>query len=140
MADIMKGNGCTIYVDKTEYHFTSEQILANPASALLLTTDAQLVFANSLPGLVNTHWNVENKFLSDAEYDVVSYDEINAWINNGCDYEWGIDQAVTEENSYGETVLMDGQTFGQRIQGNLEGMAQNNLEMNKGKSLTLSDN
>lgn len=139
MADIMKGNGCTIYIDKTEYHFTSEQLLANPASALLLTTDAQLIFANSLPGLVNTHWNVENKFLSDAEYDVVSYDEINAWINNGCDYEWGIDEAVTQENSYGETVLMDGQTFGQRIQGTLEGMAQNNLEMNKGKSLILTD-
>ena len=137
MADIMKGNGCTItiYEDKQEYTytFTSEQILANHASAMLLTIDAQLIFANhyevrdennKVIASTQTSWEVYNKFLGD-EPDHVSLDEIQAWINNGCDYEWGI-----------EDVLIDGQTFGQRIQGDMEGMALNNYTMNSGQTLT----
>ena len=51
---------------------------------------------------------------------------MNAWVNNGCDYEWGI-----------ADVLVDGQTFGQRIQGDMEGMALNNYQMVHGNgSLT----
>ncbi len=137
MADIMKGNGCTItiYEDKQEYTYTytSEQILANHASAMLLTIDAQLIFANhyeirdendKIVDSVQSVWQVYNKF-NGEEPDQVSLDEIQAWINNGCDYEWGIDE-----------VLIDGQTFGQRIQGDMEGMALNNFTMNKGQSLT----
>lgn len=136
MADIMKGNGCTItiYEDKDEYTYTytSEQILANHASALLLTIDAQLVFANNYElrnengeviDAVPNVWKVYNKFNGD-EPDQVSLDEIQAWINNGCDYEWGIDE-----------VLIDGQTFGQRIQGDMEGMALNNYTMSGNKTL-----
>ncbi len=147
MADLMKGNGCTItlYEDKSEqtYTFTSEQVLANHSSAMLLTTEAQLIFANhyevrdindNIVDQVSTTWEVYNKLNSNGvdedgkpiiEPDIVSYDEINAWINNGCDYEWSID-----------SVLIDGQTFGQRIQGDMEGMAQNNLAMSQGKTLT----
>ena len=133
MADIMKGNGCTIKVDDVEYTYTSEQILANHASAMLLTTEAQLIFANhyevrdindNVIDSVQTTWVVYNKFNGD-EPDHVTLDEIQAWINNGCDYEWGIDD-----------VLINGQTFGQRIQGDLEGMAQNNYAMSSGKTLS----
>ncbi len=133
MADIMKGNGCTIKVDDIEYTYTSEQILANHASAMLLTTEAQLIFANhyevrdindNVIDSVQTTWEVYNKFNGD-EPDHVTLDEIQAWINNGCDYEWGIDD-----------VLINGQTFGQRIQGDLEGMAQNNYAMSAGKTLS----
>lgn len=133
MADIMKGNGCTIKVDDVEYTYTSEQILANHASAMLLTTEAQLIFANhyevrdindNVIDSVQTTWEVYNKFNGD-EPDHVTLDEIQAWINNGCDYEWGIDD-----------VLINGQTFGQRIQGDLEGMAQNNYAMSSGKTLS----
>lgn len=133
MADIMKGNGCTIKVDNVEYTYTSEQILANHASAMLLTTEAQLIFANhyevrdindNVIDSVQTTWEVYNKFNGD-EPDHVTLDEIQAWINNGCDYEWGIDD-----------VLINGQTFGQRIQGDLEGMAQNNYAMSSGKTLS----
>lgn len=139
MADIMKGNGCTItvYEDKQEktYTFTSEQILANHASAMLLTIDAQLIFANKyeirdendkVVDSVQTQWEVYNKFNSTEEPDIVSLEEIEAWINNGCDYEWAID-----------SVLINGQTFGQRIQGDMEGMAQNNYAMNS-ENKTLS--
>ena len=133
MADIMKGNGCTIKVDDVEYTYTSEQILANHASAMLLTTEAQLIFANhyevrdindNVIDSVQTTWEVYNKFNGD-EPDHVTLDEIQAGINNGCDYEWGIDD-----------VLINGQTFGQRIQGDLEGMAQNNYAMSAGKTLS----
>ena len=133
MADIMKGNGCTIKVDDVEYTYTSEQILANHASVMLLTTEAQLIFANhyevrdindNVIDSVQTTWEVYNKFNGD-EPDHVTLDEIQAWINNGCDYEWGIDD-----------VLINGQTFGQRIQGDLEGMAQNNYAMSAGKTLS----
>lgn len=137
MADIMKGNGCTItiYEDKQEftYTYTSEQILANHASAMLLTIDAQLIFANKLEirdandkviQSSPTVWQVYNKF-NGEEPDQVSLDEIQAWINNGCDYEWGI-----------EDVLIGGQTFGQRIQGDMEGMAQNNYAMHSGQTLS----
>lgn len=137
MADIMKGNGCTITIEENgsekTYKFTSEQILANHASAMLLTIDAQLIFANKyevrdandkVVDSSQTVWLVYNKFNGD-EPDQVSLDEIEAWINNGCDYEWGI-----------EDVLINGQTFGQRIQGDMEGMAQNNFAMYSGKSLT----
>lgn len=133
MADLMKGNGCTITVTidgkENTYTFTSEQVLANHASAMLLTVDAQLIFANhyqirdennKIIDSVPEQWEVYNKFNS-AEPDIVSLDEIQAWINNGCDYEWGID-----------SVLINGQTFGQRIQGDLEGMAQNNYAMTHG--------
>lgn len=138
MADIMKGNGCTItvYNDKQEaetYTYTSEQILANHASAMLLTIEAQLIFANhyevrdindNVIDQVQSTWEVYNKF-NGEEPDQVTLDEIQAWINNGCDYEWGIDD-----------VLINGQTFGQRIQGDLEGMAQNNYAMASGNTLT----
>ncbi len=137
MADIMKGNGCTITVmengKERTYTFTSEQILANHASAMLLTIDAQLIFANhyeirdendKVIDSTQTVWQVYNKF-NGEEPDQVSLDEIQAWINNGCDYEWGI-----------EDVLIGGQTFGQRIQGDMEGMAQNNYAMHSGQSLT----
>lgn len=137
MADIMKGNGCTITVTENgkenTYTYTSEQILANHASAMLLTTEAQLIFANhyevrdinnNIVDQVQSSWEVYNKF-NGEEPDVVTLDEIQAWINNGCDYEWGIDD-----------VLIDGQTFGQRIQGDLEGMAQNNYAMSSGNTLT----
>lgn len=138
MADLMKGNGCTITwtEDKQEYTctYTSEQVLANHASAMLLTIDAQLIFANhyeirdennKVVDAVQTQWEVYNKFHSTEEPDIVTLEEIEAWINNGCDYEWEID-----------SVLIDGQTFGQRIQGNMEGMAQNNYAMNSGQTLT----
>ncbi len=134
MADLMKGNGCTITWEGVEYHFTSEQVLANHSSAMILTTEAQLVFANhyeirnefdEIVEQGKTSWDVYNKFNSNGvdengqpiiEPDHVSLEEIEAWINNGCDYEWAI-----------ESVLIDGQTFGQRIQGDMEGMALNNL-------------
>ena len=143
MADLMKGNGCTITLttgkekEGITYTFTSEQVLANHSSALLITTEAQLIFANhyeirnelnEVVDEVPQTWEVYNKFNSDGvdEFgnpiinpDIVTYDEINAWINNGCDYEWGI-----------ESVLIGGQTFGQRIQSDMEGMAQNNYYMN----------
>lgn len=158
MADIMKGNGATITLDGQDYTFTSEQLLGNPASAMLLTTEAQLVFANMYNvrkeikfsnSIFNgkskvikydnnykityewnkktydayktisyrDNWKVYNKF-NGKNADIVSLNEIQAWINNGCDYEWGIDD-----------VLIDGQTFGQRIQGTMEGMAKNNYYM-----------
>jgi len=150
MADLMKGNGCTIVLhegknakDGIEYHFTSEQVLAHHASALQITTDFQLIMANhyeirneldEVVDQVDTTWEVYNKLNSDGvdangqpiiNPDQVTYDEMNAWVNNGCDYEWGIDEAV----------LLDGQTFGQRIQGDMEGMAQNNYAMQHGGSL-----
>jgi len=134
MADLMKGNGATItYQDDKEEAtrtFTSEQILSNYSSAMLLTTEVQLIFANhyeyqdenGVVDEVGQEWEVYNKYNRDEEGnlipDTVTYDEINAWINNGCDYEWGIDE-----------ILADGQTFGQRVQGNLEGMALNNYAM-----------
>ncbi len=150
MADLMKGNGCTItlYDGKSAkegitYHFTSEQVLANHSSALLITTEFQLIMANhyeirnefdEVIDQVDTTWEVYNKYNTDGvdengnaiiNPDIVTYDEMNAWINTGCEYEWGIDNAV----------LMDGQTFAQRIQGDMEGMAQNNYAMNHGNSL-----
>lgn len=133
MADLMKGNGCTITVTidgkENTYTFTSEQVLANHASAMLLTVDAQLIFANhyeirdennKVIDSAPEQWEVYNKF-NGTDPDIVSLDEIQAWINNGCDYEWEID-----------SVLINGQTFGQRIQGDLEGMAQNNYAMTHG--------
>ena len=58
--------------------------------------------------------------------DIVTYDEMNAWVNNGCDIDWAI-----------MDVLIDGQTFGQRIQSDIEGMAQNNYYMySDGRSLS----
>lgn len=131
MADIMKGNGCTITLcedgKNVTYTFTSEQILTNPASAMLITVDAQLIFANhyeirnekdEVIDSVQTEWLVYNKFNSLEDPDVVSLEEIEAWINNGCEYEWAIDD-----------VLINGQTLGQRIQGDMEGMALNNYTM-----------
>lgn len=131
MADIMKGNGCTITLCEdgkdVTYTFTSEQILTNPASAMLITVDAQLIFANhyeirneknEVVDEVQTEWLVYNKFNSEEDPDVVSLEEIEAWINNGCEYEWAIDD-----------VLINGQTLGQRIQGDMEGMALNNYTM-----------
>ena len=142
MADLMKGNGATITVmengKEVTYKFTSEQVLANHSSAMILTTEAQLIFANhyeirnELGEIVEsgkTVWDVYNKLNSNGvdengqpiyEADHVSLEEIQAWINNGCDYEWAIDD-----------VLIDGQTFGQRIQGDMEGMALNNLAMSQ---------
>ena len=142
MADLMKGNGATITVmengKEVTYTFTSEQVLANHSSAVVLTTEAQLIFANHYElrnekGEIiesgKTSWEVINKFNSNGiddngqpiyEPDVVTLEEIQAWINNGCDYEWAIDD-----------VLIGGQTFGQRIQGDLEGMALNNLTMSQ---------
>ena len=58
-------------------------------------------------------WEVYNKF-NGTDPDIVSLDEIQAWINNGCDYEWEID-----------SVLINGQS-------DLEGMAQNNYAMTHG--------
>ncbi len=138
MADIMKGNGGTITVledDKeVTYTYTSEQILASPASAFQITTEAQLIFANKLErrdeknNIVEsskTTWEVYNK-LNGEDPDYVTLDEMQAWINNGCNYEWGIDE-----------VIEDGQTFGQRIEGDVKGTAQNNYAMNgNNKSLT----
>ncbi len=144
MADLMKGNGATITVKSGKeakegitYTFTAEQVLANHSSAIILTTEAQLIFANHyqirneqgvVVDEVNQTWEVYNRLNSDGvdangypiiNPDLVTYDEINAWINNSCDYVWGIDE-----------VLIDGQTFGQRIQTDLEGMAQNNYYVN----------
>ena len=96
---------------------------------MLLTVDAQLIFANhyeirdennKVIDSAPEQWEVYNKF-NGTDPDIVSLDEIQAWINNGCDYEWEID-----------SVLINGQTFGQRIQGDLEGMAQNNYAMTHG--------
>lgn len=141
MADLMKGNGCTITIDKDNqectYTYTREQILANHASAMLLTIDAELILANHYEirddedvviDSVKTVWQVYNKFNGD-EPDQVSLEEIQVWINNGCDYEWGIDE-----------ILMDGQTFGQRIQGDMEGIALNNFTMKQGKRKALLNN
>lgn len=151
MADIMKGNGCTIVLKSGKeakegitYTFTSEQVLANHSSALILTTEAQLIFANhyqirnennEIIDEVSRTWEVYNKLNSDGvdangqpiiNPDIVSYEEINAWINNGCDYDWQI-----------EDVLIGGQTFGQRIQSDMEGMALNNYKANSdNKSLS----
>lgn len=146
MADLMKGNGCTITLydgkeakEGIEYHFTSEQVLAHHSSAMIITTEFQLIMANhyeirdvndQVIDEVSQTWEVYNKLNSDGvdangqpiiNPDIVTYDEMNAWVNNGCDYEWAID-----------SVLIDGQTFGQRIQGDMEGMAQNNYAMQHG--------
>jgi hypothetical protein len=146
MADLMKGNGCTITLydgkdakEGIEYHFTSEQVLAHHSSAMIITTEFQLIMANhyeirdindQVIDEVSQTWEVYNKLNSDGvdengkpiiNPDIVTYDEMNAWVNNGCDYEWAID-----------SVLFDGQTFGQRIQGDMEGMAQNNYAMQHG--------
>lgn len=143
VADVMKGNGCTIYIDKNEYHFTSEQILSDPASAMLFTIYPQLVAANNYEGSnelgeswsSKKEWKVFNKFNTSGvdengqpvyEYDVVPLEEMEIWLNNGCDEQWLIDDAV----------LLDGKTMGQMVQQTLEGMAQNNLQMSQG-SLTL---
>ena len=150
MADLMKGNGCTITLydgkeakEGIEYHFTSEQVLAHHSSAMIITTEFQLIMANhyeirdvndQVIDEVSQTWEVYNKLNSDGvdengqpiiNPDIVTYDEMNAWVNNGCDYEWAID-----------SVLIDGQTFGQRIQGDMEGMAQNNYAMQHGGSLS----
>lgn len=138
VADVMKGNGATItiYDDKQvyTYTYTSEQILANHASAMLFTIEAQLIFANKYEirdenekviQSSQTEWEVYNKFNDSEVPDIVTLEEMEAWINNGCDYEWAID-----------SVLINGQTFGQRVQGDLEGMAQNNYAMNSNKTLT----
>ena len=148
MADLMKGNGCTITWNGVEYHFTSEQVLANHSSALLITTEFQLIMANHyqivktkdngeeyIEDEVSQVWEVYNKLNSDGvdEFgnpiinpDLVTYDEMNAWVNNGCDIDWAI-----------MDVLIDGQTFGQRIQSDMEGMAQNNYYMySDGRSLS----
>ena len=94
---------------------------------MLITVDAQLIFANhyeirneknEVVDEVQTEWLVYNKFNSEEDPDVVSLEEIEAWINNGCEYEWAIDD-----------VLINGQTLGQRIQGDMEGMALNNYTM-----------
>ena len=149
MADLMKGNGCTITLydgkeakEGIEYHFTSEQVLSHHASAMIITTEFQLIMANhyeirnelgEVIDEVPQTWEVYNKLNSDGvdengkpiiNPDIVTYDEMNAWVNNGCDYEWEID-----------SVLIDGQTFGQRIQGDMEGMAQNNYAMTHDGSL-----
>ena len=139
MADLMKGDGCTITVydgkDAKEgitYHFTSEQVLANHSSALLVTSEAQMILANKwqrtlADGSIDaapSYWEVAKRSMPADWRDKVSLDEIIIWINNGCD-EQLIDQ-----------VLPGGQTFGQRIQGDMEGMAQNNYAMNhEGKAL-----
>ncbi|MBR4693798.1 MAG: hypothetical protein IKP07_03200 [Bacilli bacterium] len=186
MADIMKGNGCTIKVmengKEVTYRFTSEQLLQYPESALLITTEAQLIFANQydyvydqtyvnldngetidfrehpeyyevvvedgyktiyritggsrvkVRTMFNDSWEVYNKLNTNGvdengypiyDPDIVPLEEIQAWINNGCDFEYEI-----------VDVLINGQTFGQRIQGDMEGMAQNNYAMNHGKTLT----
>ncbi len=149
MADLMKGNGCTITLydgkeakEGIEYHFTSEQVLSHHASAMIITTEFQLIMANhyeirnelgEVVDEVPQTWEVYNKLNSDGvdengkpiiNPDIVTYDEMNAWVNNGCDYEWAID-----------SVLINGQTFGQRIQGDMEGMAQNNYAMTHDGSL-----
>jgi len=149
MADLMKGNGCTITLydgkeakEGIEYHFTSEQVLSQHASAMIITTEFQLIMANhyeirnelgEIVDEVPQTWEVYNKLNSDGidekgnpiiNPDIVTYDEMNAWVNNGCDYEWEID-----------SVLINGQTFGQRIQGDMEGMAQNNYAMTHDGSL-----
>ena len=73
---------------------------------------------NNIIDAVPSEYETYNKFNGETP-DIVSMDEIQAWINNGCDTEWLIDEAI----------LIDGQTFGQRIQGNMEGMAENNYYM-----------
>ena len=80
-------------------------------------------------------WEVYNRLNTDGvdEFgqpiinpDMVSYDEMNDWLNNGCNPDWEIEQAVPG----------DGQTFGQRVQGTIEGMALNNFYMySQGMSL-----
>lgn len=149
MADLMKGNGCTITLydgkdakEGIEYHFTSEQVLSQHSSAMIITTEFQLIMANhyekrngvgEIVDEVPQTWEVYNKLNADGvddngqpiiNPDIVTYDEMNAWVNNGCDYEWEID-----------SVLINGQTFGQRIQGDMEGMAQNNYAMTHDGSL-----
>ena len=136
MADLMKGNGATITWEGKEYTYTSEQVLANHSSAMLITVEFQLIMANhyeirndkeEIIDQVPQTWEVYNRLNSSGvdengmpiiKPDIVTYDEMNAWVNNGCDYEWPI-----------ESVLIDGQTFGQRIQGDMEGMALNNYHM-----------
>ena len=135
MADLMKGNGAHITINGKEYTITSEQALANHALALIITTEFQMIMANHYeyrPELgeaqkVSQEWEVYNRLnISGVDEDgkpiyvpdIVTYDEMNAWVNNGCDYEWEI-----------EEVLVDGQTFGQRIQNDIEAMALNNLHM-----------
>ena len=135
MADLMKGNGAHITVNGKEYTITSEQALANHAIALIITTEFQMVMANHYEyrpekgevQKVSQEWEVYNYLnVSGVDEDgkpiyvpdIVTYDEMNAWVNNGCDYEWAI-----------EDVLVDGQTFGQRIQNDMEAMALNNYHM-----------
>ena len=139
MADLMKGDGCTITLydgkDAKEgitYHFTSEQVLANHSSALLVTSEAQMILANKWQrtledGTVEaapSYWEVSKKSMPEDWRDKVSLDEIIIWINNGCE-----EQLIDEK-------FPGGQTFGQRIQGDMEGMAQNNYAMqHEGKTL-----
>ena len=129
VADIMKGNGCTITWEGKEYHVTSEQLLANHASALLFTIDTELMFANvPTPEVPNISWNVYNKFNSNGvdengqpiiEPDNVPLIEIHEWVNNGCEEVMSIDSQF----------LFEGDTFGMRVQGDLENYARNNMEI-----------
>jgi hypothetical protein len=148
MADIMKGNGCTIEVDGQTYHFTSEQILAHPASAAVVSVVPQIIFANHDErregSKVVEHgtetWEVYN-FLNangvDAdgkpiyEPDVVTLDEIQYWINTTC-----VNGEALEAYQAIDPVLnYNGYTFSQIIQMNIEGLALNNYEINHGHGL-----
>ena len=148
-ADIMKGNSVTITWEGVEYTYNSQEILGNMAASLLFTTEWQLIMANHyqimktdengveyIEDEVSQTWEVYNKLNSDGvdengypiiKPDIVTYDEIDAWLNNGC---YTLD-TQTESLAGTEivTVIPDGQTFGQRVQGNIEGVAKNNYYM-----------
>ena len=91
---------------------------------MILANKWQRTLADGSIDAAPSYWEVAKRSMPADWRDKVSLDEIIIWINNGCD-EQLIDQ-----------VLPGGQTFGQRIQGDMEGMAQNNYAMNhEGKTL-----
>ena len=148
-ADIMKGDGATITWEGVEYTFNSQEILGNMASSLLFTTEWQLIMANHYQLMITDEngeehikdevsqiWEVYNSLNSDGvdengypiiKPDIVSYEEIDAWLNNGCYTLDTLDEPIDGMQII--VVIPNGQTFGQRVQGNMEGIAKNNFYM-----------
>ncbi len=141
-ADIQKGKSATIIWDGNEYTFNSQEILGDMASSLLYTIEFQQIMANHyqifatddhgneyLVEEVPATWLVYNPLNSSGvdenghpiiKPDEVTLDEMNDWLNNGC---LTIDE-ISVPISYWqiETVLHGGQTFGRRVQSNIEGV------------------
>ena len=141
-ADIMKGNGYTFSVDKSEYTITEQELLqdqnigiANQISFWLFNFE---VFRNTK---TQEQFDVINKYISavpEEQHDTVSIDEMFEYINAVCDQEAyinGIDYAVDDEDNSLHTMVNDvpGETWGVRVQSNTKAAA---LERLASKSLS----